>query len=149
MRPAPATDLCRARHAGGVEIARACWRLAPALHPGAAPHDGGTAARFRAVADARQVLSDSGRRAAYDRPARPAAASRPAHVSGSASLSRVMSPPEALPPGDMSALSGEIRALWAAPAQVARSARAALPSCPAAVARLVCLCLEGYRCPPR
>jgi curved DNA-binding protein CbpA len=58
-----------ARGASREEIARAWRRQARAEHPDRRPgEDGGEAAvRFRALAEAYHVLSDLGRRAAYDR----------------------------------------------------------------------------------
>ena len=60
------------------QIAAAWRRRARAEHPDARPADTGAAARFRALAEAYQVLGDPARRAAYDRalvggqqPARP------------------------------------------------------------------------------
>ena len=49
------------------EIALAWRRRARAEHPDSRPGDAGAAARFRALAEAYQVLGDPGRRAAYDR----------------------------------------------------------------------------------
>ena len=87
-----------ARGASREEIARAWRRRARAEHPDARPGQAGgeAAGRFRALAEAWRVLSDPGRRAAYDRalgrgqaaempapvpvpvrPARPAAVSEP------------------------------------------------------------------------
>jgi hypothetical protein len=64
-----------ARHAARKEITRAYRRLALAHHPDRNPGDSGAAARFHAVQQAYDVLSDVAARAAYD--ARPA---RPGHV---------------------------------------------------------------------
>jgi DnaJ domain len=49
------------------EIAQAWRRRARAEHPDARPADAAAAGRFRALAEAWQVLSDPARRAAYDR----------------------------------------------------------------------------------
>jgi curved DNA-binding protein CbpA len=49
------------------DIARAYRRAAQAAHPDARPADPGAAARFRALTDAYDLLSDAGRRADYDR----------------------------------------------------------------------------------
>jgi curved DNA-binding protein CbpA len=53
--------------ASGGEITRAWRRQALAEHPDSRPGDAGAPARFRALAEAYQVLSDPARRAAYDR----------------------------------------------------------------------------------
>ncbi len=80
--------------ASGEEITRA-WR-ARAEHPDARPRDTGAPARFRALAEAYQVLGDPARRAAYDQaaghtprprpaatePQRPTAAGPPAGAPG-------------------------------------------------------------------
>ena len=49
------------------EIAAAWRRRARAAHPDARPADADAPGRFRALAEAWQVLGDQGRRAAYDR----------------------------------------------------------------------------------
>ncbi len=56
-----------ARGASREEIALAWRRRARAEHPDSHPGDAAAAARFRTLAEAYQVLSDPGRRAAYDR----------------------------------------------------------------------------------
>jgi curved DNA-binding protein CbpA len=48
------------------DITRAYRRLARAWHPDAQPVDAGAPARFQAVSDAYELLSDPARRAAYD-----------------------------------------------------------------------------------
>ena len=67
----PARDLYQllgvARDASREEIALAWRRRARDEHPDARHGDDGAPARFRAVAEAWQVLGDPGRRAAYDR----------------------------------------------------------------------------------
>ena len=75
----PARDLYQllgvARDASREEIALAWRRRARDEHPDARHGDDGAPARFRALAEAWQVLGDPGRRAAYDRgldPGRPA-----------------------------------------------------------------------------
>ena len=75
----PARDLYEllgvARDASQQEIALAWHRRARDEHPDARHGDDGAPARFRALAEAWQVLGDPGRRAAYDRgldPGRPA-----------------------------------------------------------------------------
>jgi curved DNA-binding protein CbpA len=54
------------RRASGGEITRAWRRRAAAEHPDRRPRDGAAPARFRALAEAYQVLGDPARRAAYD-----------------------------------------------------------------------------------
>ena len=49
------------------DIVRAYRRAALAAHPDAQPADPGAAGRFRALTEAYDLLSDPGRRAAYDR----------------------------------------------------------------------------------
>ncbi len=72
----PARDLYQllgvARDASREEIALAWRRRARDEHPDARQGDAGAPARFRALAEAWQVLGDPGRRAAYDRSLRPA-----------------------------------------------------------------------------
>jgi len=67
----PARDLYQllgvARDASRQEIALAWRRRARDEHPDARRGDDGAPARFRALAEAWQVLGDPGRRAAYDR----------------------------------------------------------------------------------
>ena len=67
----PARDLYQllgvARDASRDEIALAWRRRARDEHPDARQGDTGAPARFRALAEAWQVLGDPGRRAAYDR----------------------------------------------------------------------------------
>ena len=55
------------RQASRQEIAQAWRRRARAEHPDSRPADAAAAARFRALAEAYQVLADPARRAAYDR----------------------------------------------------------------------------------
>jgi curved DNA-binding protein CbpA len=55
------------RGASREEIAQAWRRRARAEHPDSRPADAAAPGRFRALAEARQVLSDPARRAAYDR----------------------------------------------------------------------------------
>jgi hypothetical protein len=49
------------------DIARAYRRAVQGAHPDAQPEDPQASARFRALTDAYDLLSDAGRRAAYDR----------------------------------------------------------------------------------
>jgi curved DNA-binding protein CbpA len=69
--PGPARDLYQllgvARDASREEIALAWRRRARDEHPDARQDDDGAPARFRALAEAWQVLGDPARRAAYDR----------------------------------------------------------------------------------
>jgi molecular chaperone DnaJ len=53
--------------ASRLDIVRAYRRAALDAHPDARPADLQAAARFRAITDAYELLSDVGRRAAYDR----------------------------------------------------------------------------------
>ena len=55
------------RGASREEIAQAWRRRARAAHPDSRPADAAAPGRFRALAEAWQVLSDPARRAAYDR----------------------------------------------------------------------------------
>jgi curved DNA-binding protein CbpA len=55
------------REASREEIAQAWRRQARAEHPDARPADAGAPGRFRALAEAWQVLGDPARRTAYDR----------------------------------------------------------------------------------
>ena len=55
------------RQASREQIAQAWRRRARDEHPDARPADAGAAGRFRALAEAWQVLGDPDRRAAYDR----------------------------------------------------------------------------------
>ena len=55
------------RETSGGEITRAWRRRALAEHPDRRPRDAAAPARFRALAEAYQVLGDPARRAAYDR----------------------------------------------------------------------------------
>ena len=56
-----------AREASREEIAQAWRRRARGEHPDACPADAGAPGRFRALAEAWEVLGDSERRAVYDR----------------------------------------------------------------------------------
>ena len=66
------------RQASREQIAQAWRRRARDEHPDARPADAGAAGRFRALAEAWQVLGDPDRRAAYDRalPSQPQPAAR-------------------------------------------------------------------------
>jgi curved DNA-binding protein CbpA len=55
------------RDATGAEVARAWRRLARAAHPDSRPGDPTAAAQFRVLSDAYGLLSDTVRRAAWDR----------------------------------------------------------------------------------
>jgi curved DNA-binding protein CbpA len=74
------------RGASSGEITRAWRRRAAAEHPDRRPRDAAAPARFRALAEAYQVLGDPARRAAYDRSRRdqpgPGAAAREGPAAG-------------------------------------------------------------------
>jgi curved DNA-binding protein CbpA len=96
-----------ARDASREEIALAWRRRARDEHPDARQGDDGAPARFRALAEAWQVLGDPARRAAYDRSLRPAqrpgriritvrhspAAPGPGAAGGTAPSARAAGPP--------------------------------------------------------
>jgi curved DNA-binding protein CbpA len=67
--PDPYQLLGVARQATPAEITQAWRRRARAEHPDARPRDIGAPARFRALAEAYEMLSDPVRRAAYDQEA--------------------------------------------------------------------------------
>ena len=82
------------------EIALAWRRRARAEHPDSRPGDADAPGRFRALAEAYQVLGDPGRRAAYDRalagerqPVIRVTVRRPAAPGGTRPLARVPGPP--------------------------------------------------------
>ena len=87
------------REASREEIAQAWRRRARDEHPDARPADADAPGRFRALAEAWQVLGDPGRRAAYDRalareqPAAGAAVRRAADPGRVTPLVRVPGPP--------------------------------------------------------
>ncbi len=89
------------RGASRDEIARAWRRRARAEHPDSRPGDAAAAGRFRALARAWRVLSDPGRRAAYDRalghdqpaPAAGAPAARAPRPAGGSPPIRMPGPP--------------------------------------------------------
>jgi curved DNA-binding protein CbpA len=103
----PGPDLYRLlevpRDASREEIAQAWRRRARDEHPDARPADAGAPGRFRALAEAWQVLGDPARRAAYDRALageRPPAAripvrrtSSPGPAGGTTPLARAAGPP--------------------------------------------------------
>ena len=93
--PDPYRLLGVARQATNAQITQAWRRRARAEHPDARPWDAGAPARFRALAGAYALLSDPGRRAAYDQAARvPEPAPRaPRPAAGTAVRVTVLSPP--------------------------------------------------------
>jgi curved DNA-binding protein CbpA len=66
--------------ASRAEIVHAYRRQVRAVHPDARPSDPGASARFRALAQAYEVLSDPARRDAYDQQRAERAQARPAPV---------------------------------------------------------------------
>ena len=98
------------RGASRQEIAQAWRRRARAEHPDSRPRDIAAADRFRALAEAYQVLSDPARRAAYDQalaheqrpgPRAPAPAARVSvhHPGGPRGADRLARPPAPLRAG--------------------------------------------------
>jgi curved DNA-binding protein CbpA len=122
------------RTASRADIIRAYRQQARAVHPDARPHDPDAAARFRALTDAYDVLSDPARRDAYDRrrpappPARPGAPEPGARHRAARR-----------PPGGLAGAGGA--PLWAGPVHVdppaadAPADRAGPPGRPAAGGR--------------
>lgn len=111
-----------AREAPGPEITHAYRRKARAMHPDSQPQDTSAPARFRALAEAYQVLSDPARRAAYDRSLRneqvPAPRTAPP-AAGAAAQAPPLWPAGPARPGNMTPpvrVSGP--PLWAGPVQV-------------------------------
>ncbi len=93
------------------EIVSAYRRLAHGVHPDAHPDDPDAARRFREITEAYDVLSDPGRRARYDRTARPVPPpvnTQPAPVY----IGSMRPSPCPVPP------SGAPAPLWAGPVQV-------------------------------
>ena len=74
--PSPYEVLEVPADASSQDITRAYRRRARAWHPDAHPLGAGAAAQFQAVSDAYELLSDPGRRAAYDERQHPPAAER-------------------------------------------------------------------------
>jgi len=101
--------------ATAADITSAYRRQARAWHPDVAPRAAGAAARFRAVAEAYQVLGDPARRAGYDRArdwhAAPGTA-RPGPEAGPAGMRRAGRDAAASPH------LGPAPALWAGPVRV-------------------------------
>jgi curved DNA-binding protein CbpA len=100
----PARDLYQllgvARDASREEIALAWRRRARDEHPDARHGDDGAPARFRALAEAWQVLGDPGRRAAYDR------GLDPGQPSGRVRVTVLRSPPSPGPGATPAGASG-------------------------------------------
>ena len=100
----PAQDLYQVlgvtRGASSGEVTRAWRQRALAEHPDARPGDADAPARFRAVAEAYQVLGDPVRRAAYDRAIgdRPGPGGRPGVVRPAGGPLPVVPPPVVRPP---------------------------------------------------
>jgi curved DNA-binding protein CbpA len=119
----PGLDLYRvlgvSRDATGADITRAYRQQARAVHPDTAPPGAEAAARFRAVSEAHQVLSDPARRTRYDRarsrqsaPGRGQAATSRAHPGPTAGM------PVAWPRVPAGPGPGRPPALWAGPVRV-------------------------------
>ena len=97
--PDPYQLLGVARQATPTEITQAWRRRARAEHPDARPRDAGAPARFRALADAYELLSDPGRRAAYDQAARvPEPGSRPPRPAPGTVIRVIVLSPSGPPP---------------------------------------------------
>ncbi len=116
-QPDPYQLLGVARQATPTEITRAWRRRARAEHPDARPRDAAAPARFRALAEAYEMLSDPGRRAAYDQAARvPEPESRvPGPAPGTVVRVTVLSPSGPLSPPPAAAHGAP---LWAGPVRV-------------------------------
>jgi DnaJ domain len=117
--PDPYRVLGVSRDATATDITRAYRRLARAAHPDTAPPGAGATARFRAVSEAYQVLSNPARRAEYDRP--PSRQAAPGH--GQAAPGRARPRPGArMPPTMAQAMVSPdpvpMPALWAGPVRV-------------------------------
>jgi curved DNA-binding protein CbpA len=120
--PDPYQLLGVARQATAAEIAQAWRRKARAEHPDARPQDAGAPARFRALAEAYQVLSDPARRAAYDQAAArvPAPETRAGRPSGETAVRVIVLSPSTSPLPSRAASSAPARGapLWAGPVRV-------------------------------
>jgi curved DNA-binding protein CbpA len=111
------------REASQADITRAYRRQARAMHPDSRPQGAAAPARFRAVAEAYQVLSDPARRADYDRalPGRPAPDPDPVARPDTSTGTMVPVPWQAPPawPDQMTAPARRPGpALWAGPVRV-------------------------------
>jgi curved DNA-binding protein CbpA len=116
--PDPYRLLGVANRATPAEITQAWRRRARAEHPDARPVDTGAPARFRALADAYELLSDPGRRAAYDQTAQvpgPAPVAPPP-AAGTAVRVIVLSPSG--PPSAAASVAARGPLLWAGPVRV-------------------------------
>jgi curved DNA-binding protein CbpA len=117
--PDPYRVLGVSRDATAADITRAYRQRARSVHPDTAPPGTGTAARFRALSEAYQVLSDPGRRAGYDRGRSSQAA--PGRGQG-APVRAYPGPAAAMPPAGPRAPAGpglvRMPALWAGPVRV-------------------------------
>jgi curved DNA-binding protein CbpA len=114
--PDPYRLLGVARQATNAEITQAWRRRARAEHPDARPRDAAAPARFRALAGAYALLSDPGRRAAYDQGAQvPEPGTRaPRPAAGTAIRVTVLSPSG--PPSSPAAAPAA--PLWAGPVRL-------------------------------
>jgi curved DNA-binding protein CbpA len=113
----PGQDLYRvlgvSRDATAADITRAYRRQARAVHPDTAPPGAGAPARFRALAEAYQVLGDPARRAGYNRARHPRATPGPPRPGPAAGMPPAWPRVPAGPgPARMPA------ALWAGPVRI-------------------------------
>jgi curved DNA-binding protein CbpA len=128
-RGGPGPDLYQllgvAPDATAEQIALAWRRRARAEHPDARPADADAAARFRALAEAYQILSDPVRRAAYDRALareqQPAPVVRLTVRRGGAAAAGGMTPPRV--PGAPPLRAGPVRVDGSRPAAPAAPGR--------------------------
>jgi curved DNA-binding protein CbpA len=132
------------RDATVADIARAYRLQARAVHPDTAPAATGAAARFRAVAEACQVLSDPARRARYDQARSYQAA--PEHGTAAPDRARPGSAagmPLAWPRAAAGLGLAQMPVLWAGPVRVEPLPGAASGSGPGGASQAVPACRAG------